>query len=210
MPIPAACPACRTPIELPDDQSGRSFSCPRCSALLVSAAGGQLVVQSRMFAGQTANPFAEDPATGYYAAGYGPPGFGPGYRPFPVLTREMVLAKVRGPALLQITGGLIILTGLLLPLTLLSENVQDDEAAFYILSAIAVVCLAAGGLVLWCGLRMQMLRSYSLVLGTIILMMVTGFLVCPLLALPGVWPFIVLLDPGVRANFGAAPAITER
>jgi len=157
------------------------------------------MVQPQAFPGQARNPFAEDPAAVYQGAAYAPSG----YMPFPILTREMVLAKVRGPALiLQITGGVFLLTGLALPLLLVSQEVQNDAFGLTMVLILAPVVLAIGAFTLFCGLRMKALRSYGLVLTSVVLLMIAGFLVCPLLALPGVWPFIVLVDPGVRASFG--------
>ena len=206
MPIPAACPACRTAIQLPDAQQGRSFACHRCGVQLVTGPGGHLLVQPRYFPGQAgANPFAEDPTAGPppgFSSPYGPAGF----VPYPVPTRDMVLRRVLPPAImLMVTGGFVIMAGMATAAALLSENVQQDRAGFIIVMVLALIMLAIGALVVFCGLQMRVLRSYGLVLGVVIALMVVGFLLCPLLAVPGIWPFIVLLDPGVRANFGTPP-----
>jgi hypothetical protein len=185
-------------------QQGRTFNCQRCGVALVTGPGGHLLVQPRQFSGQ-ANPFAEDPAAGY-APGFSSP-YGPGnFVPYPVPTRDMVLRRVLPPAIvLMVCGGFIIIGGLVTSAALFSDNVQQDQAGFIILSVLATVLVAIGGLVVFSGVQMRALRSYALVLGVVIVMMLVGFLICPVFALPGVWPMIVLLDPGVRANFGPPP-----
>jgi hypothetical protein len=201
MQIPVACPACNMPLQLPDNLPGRSFQCARCSAQLTTAAGGQLVLQARP--GPAPNPFAEYPAQPQF----GPPGYHPSFYGPPLLSREAALAKVHAPAIvLQLAGAFCVVCGLALPLILLAPDVRKDEVAIVVVPVISLISLAAGGFTAFCGLRMIALRSYALVMTAVVVLLVLGLLVCPLAALPGIWPLIVLLDSGVKANFNSRQA----
>jgi hypothetical protein len=193
MPIQVSCPACDVSLHLPDDLPGRRFQCVRCGAVLATAAGGQVVIQAS--APSSANPFAEHPTATFTPAGY----YGP-----VIISRDAALAKVRGPAIiLLLTGAITAVGGAALPLLLLIPDVQNDEVAPVVLPALGFVSLAVGGLAAIGGLRMRALKSYALVMAAVIVLLLAGFLFCPLAALPAVWPLVVLLDYGVRANFGA-------
>jgi hypothetical protein len=145
------------------------------------------------------NPFAEYPAQ----SPFGPPGYHPGYYGPPMLSREAALAKARGPAIvLQLTGALFSIVGLAFPLILLAPDVRNDEVALIVLPVVGVLSIAVGGFTVFCGMRMKALQSYALVLAAVIVLLVAGLLVCPFAALPAIWPLIVLLDNGVKSNFG--------
>jgi hypothetical protein len=204
MPHQVSCPACGVPMQLPDDLPGRSFQCVRCGAALVTTEGGQKVTQPRPM--QPANPFAESPTGFGYPGGYAPGMFAPGYLP-PLMSREIALAKVRGPALMmQGLGWLLVIASI--PAAALYFVVDHDQhpVSAVVSFGAAPVALLLGGFAVFCGSQLNALRSYYLVLATIIVMLIVGLLVCPLLALPGIWPMIVMLDSGVKANFGAKPA----
>jgi hypothetical protein len=131
--------------------------------------------------------------------------FAPGYLP-PLMSREIALAKVQGPGImLQIMGGLLMLSALATPLLLLIPDAEDENVILAIVAVCLPLGLAAGGLTFFCGSQFKALQSYYLVLATIVVMLIVGLLVCPLLALPGIWPMIVMLDSGVKANFDAKP-----
>lgn len=197
MSVARACPACNAPLHLPDDLPGRRFQCARCGAILATAAGGQVVVQAH--AATPANPFADCPAAPFAPAGH----YGPA-----IISREAALAKVRGPAIvLMLTGAVTVLAGAALPLSLLIPDVQDDEIAPVMLPVLGFVSLAVGGLAAIGGLRMRVLKSYALVMAAVIVLLMAGLLICPLAALPPIWPLVVLLDYGVKANFGRAPDV---
>jgi hypothetical protein len=70
---------------------------------------------------------------------------------------------------------------------------------FSIITALGVL---AGGLTVFCGVRMGRLRSYGLVMAAIIINFIVALMVCPVLMVFGIWPMIVLLDARVRAHFG--------
>jgi hypothetical protein len=195
----AVCPACQLSLQLPDSLPGRTLQCPRCGSVLVTAPHGQLVIQRQP--AKAANPFADYPAQ----APYGPAAFQPGFYGMPVMTREAALAKVRGPAImLQIAGGLCIVSGAGLPLLLLTPDLQNDEVALVMLPCAAALAAAVGIFIVFCGWRMKNLRSYMLVMASVIMLMLMGLLICPLAAVPGIWPLVVLLDYGVKMNFNAA------
>jgi len=198
MPIQVACPACNVPLQLPDDMPGRSFQCIRCGTGLATALGGRLIIQAKP--AQAPNPFADAPTPGYY----GPAGFSQVYYPPPIMSREMALAKVYGPAaLLQSFGALCIVLGMALPGLLLLPDMLEDAVVFAVVLIVAPIALGVGVFTVFCGGRMKALRSYALVMSSVIVLLVAGLLVCPILALPGIWPLVVLLDGGVKANFDA-------
>jgi hypothetical protein len=189
-------------MQLPDDSPGRGFQCVRCGAALVTTTGGQLVTQPQPM--QPANRFADAPAGFSYPGGYAPGPFAPGYFPPPVMSREMALEKVRGPALMiQVLGWLLVIAAI--PAAALYFVVDHDQhpVSAVVSFGAAPVALLLGAFTIYCGGQLKTLRSYYLVLVSVIVMLVAGLLVCPLLALPGIWPMIVLLDSGVKANFGA-------
>jgi hypothetical protein len=152
-----------------------------------------------------ANPFADAPGGYPYPPGYGQAPFTPGYLPL-AMTREAALARVQGPGVvLQIFGGLLVLSSLGSLLVLLIPEAREDEATPLILAATVPLGLAAGAFMVFCGGRLKSLRSYVLVMTSVVLLMLVGLLVCPVLALPGIWPLIVLLDQQVKAHFGTRP-----
>ena len=192
MPIQAACPACGVPLQLPDDAVGRGFQCVRCGAGLVTGPAGQLFTQPR----PAPNPFGDPPQAGQY---------GSGYFPSPLMTREAALARVKGPAvMLHVLGGLTIVAGLAAPLIYLVPDTDGDFAFFFTL-IVAPLCLALGAFIVFCGMQLALLKSYALILSGVILVLLLGFLICPVFALPAIWPMIVLLDAGVKAHFGSKP-----
>jgi hypothetical protein len=200
MPHQVACPVCGVPMKLPDDSPGRGFQCIRCGAALVTGAGGQLATQPRPM--PPANPFADSPGGFAYPAGFSPGPFAPGFYP-PLLSREAALAKVYGPGLmLQIAGGLIVLAALCVPLLLLIPDAPDPDALLIGVLVGLTGGLALGAFTFYCGSQLKALRSYVLVLVSVVFLLGLGLLACPLLALPGIWPLIVLLDTGVKAHFG--------
>ena len=198
MPKQAACPACGVPLQLPDDTVGRSFQCVRCGTGLATGPAGQLFPQPQ----PATNPFG-DPPQGYFGSG----GYEPGYFPSPLMTREAALAKVKGPAvMLYVLGGLTILTGLATPLLLLMPDIREEDFAFFVTLIVTPLCVVLGALVVYCGICLARLKSYVLVLSSVILVLLLGFLICPVFALPAIWPMIVLLDAGVKAHFGSGGA----
>lgn len=202
MPDQVACPVCGVSMQLPDDSAGRSFQCIRCGAALVTGARGQLVAQPRHM--PPVNPFAESPAGFSYPGSSSPGPFAPGFYP-PLLSREAALAKVHGPGLmLQIAGGLIVLAALCVPLLLLIPDAPDRDALVICVLVGLTEGLALGAFVFFCGSQLRALRSYVLVLVSVVILLGLGLLACPLLALPGIWPLIVLLDTGVKSHFGQA------
>jgi hypothetical protein len=191
MSVQLVCPACDVPLHLPDDLPGRRFQCARCGAVLATAAGGQVLIQAHT--APSANPFSEHPAPPFAPAGH----YGPA-----LISREAALAKVRGPAvILLLVGALSILASAVLPLILLVPEIQEDEVAHFLIPVFVVVGLVAGGLALFGGLRMRALKSYALVMAAVIVLLLAGLLICPVAALPAIWPLIVLLDYGVKSNF---------
>lgn len=196
MSVSSACPACGLPLQVPAGPPGRSLQCLRCGAALVADGPGGVALQAAP--AQAVNPFAEYPAQ----PAFGPAAYPPGFYPPPLMSREAALAKVRGPAImLQLAGGLCGVAGAALPLLLLVDEFREDEVAYYVFLIIGVLAVAAGGFTVFCGLRMKALQSYMLVMAGVILLMLMGLLICPLAALPGIWPLIVLLDNGVKSNF---------
>jgi hypothetical protein len=188
-------------MQLPDDSPGRGFQCVRCGAALVTTAGGQLATQPRPM--QPANPFAESPAGFSYPGSYAPGPFAPGFYSPPMMSREVALAKVRGPALtIQALGWFLVLVAI--PSAALYFVVDHDEhpITVAITFGVAPIALLCGAFTVYCGSQLKALRSYSLVMASVVIMLVVGLLVCPLLALPGIWPMIVMLDSGVKAHFG--------
>ena len=201
MPLPTACPACGVPLQLPDDAVGRSFQCVRCGCALWALAGGKVVTQPQPLAG-AANPFAEGSSGGYYA----PTSFHPAFVPQPML-REQALAKVRGPAITLILCGLLWgLGGMLLPLALLTEEVQSDEVAQVMIPVLACLAILVGAFTIFCGTRLMALRSYTLIMVSVAVTAVAGIMICPLLAVPSIWPLVVMLDNNVKQHFGPAAA----
>ncbi len=201
MPIPAVCPACSVPLQLPDDAVGRGFQCVRCGAALWILAGGQIVTQPQPLA-TAANPFAEPPQGGYY----GPGAFHPGFLP-QRMNREQALAKVRGPGITLILYGLLWgISGLLVPLALLADEFGQDEVAQVIIPVLAGLAMVIGAFTVFCGTRLMALRSYTAIMVCVVVTIVLGFLICPLLAVAAIWPMVVLLDNQVKPHFGEAPA----
>ena len=197
-------------MQLPDDSPGRGFQCVRCGSALVTAAGGQLVAQAiaatPSMPPPPANPFADAPSGFSYPGGYAPSPFAGAYMPQP-MSRDAALAKVRGPGLvMQMFGGLIVLAALASLLILLIPEARDDEATPLILAVTAPLGLAMGALSIYSGGQLKVLRSYALVMTSVVLLLAAGLLVCPLVALPGIWPLIVMLDAGVKAHFGRPQA----
>jgi len=190
-------------MQLPDDSPGRSFQCIRCGVALVTTTGGQLATQSGPV--QPANPFADPPAGFSYPGGYSPSPFAPGYFAPPVMSREMALAKVRGSALMiQGFGWLLIVAAI--PAAALYFVVDHDRhpVSAVVSFGAAPVALLLDAFAVYCGSQLKALRSYWFVMVSLVVMMVAGLLVC-LLALPGIWPMIVMLDSGVKAHFGKPP-----
>lgn len=199
-------------MQLPDAVPGRSFACPRCGAMLVTATGGTLVAQGQAappLVAPPGNPFADAPS-GFTYPGYAPgpftPGpFAPGYLPLP-MTRDAALAKVRGPAvLMQVMGGLVALASLAMLLLLLTPDGRNDEVLPVMLAIFAPIGLAVGGFTVYCGGRLKSLQSYGLVMTGVVLLLAVGFAICPFAALPAIWPLIVLLDAGVKRHFQSLP-----
>ncbi len=177
--------------------------------MLTTAAGGQLVAQAAAaspFAPQTpANPFADTPGGFSYPGPYAPGPFAGGYVPMP-MSREAALAKVQGPGLiLQVAGGLIVLSALASLLIWLIPEAREDEATPLILGVAVPLGLVLGGLTFFCGSQLKALRSYALVMTVVVVLLAAGLMLCPLVALPGIWPLIVMLDSGVKGHFGAPP-----
>ncbi len=194
-------------MQLPDDSPGRLFQCVRCRSSLVTTTGGQLIAQAQPW--QPAqpmpppNPFADTPGGFSYPGQYAPGPFAPGYIPVP-MSREAALARVQGPGLLlQIAGVLTVLAAFSSLLILLIPEARDDEALPIILGVTAPLGLAIGIFTIFCGSQLKALRSYALVMVGVVLLLVAGLMVCPLVALPGIWPLVVMLDAGVKAHFGA-------
>jgi hypothetical protein len=190
-------------MQLPDDSPGRSFQCIRCGVALVTTTGGQLATQSGPV--QPANPFAEVPVGFSYPGKYATGQLAPGYFPTP-MSREAALEKVRGPALMiQVLGWLLVVAAI--PSAALYFVVDHDQhpVSAVITFGVAPVALLGGAFLIYCGSQLRALRSYWLVMVSLVVMMVGGLLVCPLLALPGIWPMIVMLDARVKAHFGKPP-----
>jgi hypothetical protein len=153
-----------------------------------------------------ANPFADAPSGFSYPGIYPPGPFAGAYLPQP-MSRDAALAKVRGPGLvLQMFGGLIVLAALASLLILLIPEAREDEATPLILAVTVPLGLAVGALSIYSGGQLKVLRSYALVMTSVVLLLAAGLLVCPLVALPGIWPLIVMLDSGVKAHFGRPQA----
>ena len=202
----ASCPACGIAMQLPDDSPGRGFQCVRCRSSLVTTTGGQLIAQAQLFQPTQPlpppNPFAEAPGGFSYPGQYVPGPFAPGYIPVP-MSRDVALAKVQGPGLvLQIAGGLVVLAAFSSLLIMLIPEAREDEATPLILGVTVPLGLATGIFTMYCGSQLKALRSYVLVMVGVVLLLIAGLMVCPLVALPGIWPLIVMLDTGVKAHFG--------
>ena len=124
-----------------------------------------------------------------------------GYFPRP-LTRGEAVARAHGPAVMLIVYGFFWgVLGLLLPLYLLNEELRKEE---FIQPAIAIgssFSIAMGAFTIFAGLRMLALRSFALVMLCIVLNIVLGVMGCWLMALPAIWPLIVIMDAKVKPHF---------
>jgi hypothetical protein len=116
----------------------------------------------------------------------------------------VALDKASGPAILLIVYGVLCLVAV--PVLLVSGAVaaaqkRPDAAAVALCLLGSLLCLAAGGLTVAGGIRMRVLRNYGLAMASVIVVFVVGLLICAPVALVGIWPLVVLLDPEVKASF---------
>jgi hypothetical protein len=198
MTISASCPACGVPLRLPDDAAGRTFACVGCGRWLATEDGGKLVVRSGN----------QPEVRPYQPPGYVPPAYTPyaptaGYVPRP-LTRDEAAARAQGPGvLLMVYGFLWGLSGLLLPLLLLNEEVREEEFGQPLVAIGAAFSIAMGAFTIFSGLRLLALRSFTLVMLCIVLNIALGVLGCWLMAQPAIWPLVVILDGKVKPHFRA-------
>jgi hypothetical protein len=121
-------------------------------------------------------------------------------------SRSSAQSKVVGPGtLLQVYGGLLCLGAVLFcvagGLVAFAEDMKDRGPVAFACGIGAVACLVVGPIVLAGGTRMKALRSYGLVLTSVILVFVIGILTCVPAAVIGIWPLVVLLDGEVKAAF---------
>jgi hypothetical protein len=166
------CPACGEPILVPDESPGGKLRCDVCGAVLDMGLDGSVAVIELGLAGRR------------------------------LPRRDQALEKVKGPGiLLQIMGILWVLTAISLPALALFVK-EQDRGPVIMFCLVCEVFLLPVGIITWLsGSRMKALRSWGLVLTSVILTFVMGILFCMPLALVGIWPLVVLLDANVKNCF---------
>jgi hypothetical protein len=105
--------------------------------------------------------------------------------------------------MLIVYGFLWGLLGLLLPLFLLVDELRQEEFSQPIVAIGASFSIAMGAFTIFAGLRLLALRSFKLVMMCIVLNIVLGVIGCWLMALPAIWPLVVVVDGKVRPHFRA-------
>ena len=127
--------------------------------------------------------------------------------------RAMAQAKVQGPALILIIGGLIstlcavaaVVAMIVLGLSLNAPARNNDERVIlFVYAAFAAVAVPYFAVITLGGFRMKSLRSHSLSM-TAAIMAIASIVclgLCGLLVMPiGIWSLIVLLNPDVKREF---------
>jgi len=189
------CPACGVPVEVPEDTPRGEARCGRCGVLLGPGGGDRFVSERAPRASSRRQADARDLDDDRDEL------------PRPRRRRprrSVALDKVSGPAILLIVYGVLCLVAV--PVLLVSGAVaaaqkRPDIAAVVLCLLGSLLGLAAGGLTLAGGIRMKALRNYGLAMASVIVVFVVGLMTCVPVALVGIWPLIVLLDPEVKASF---------
>jgi hypothetical protein len=186
------CPACGVTVEVPDDAPLEKARCGQCGVPLASAGRDDRVTRRAPRASARSRRERDEEDDELPQPRWRRP------------RRSVVLEKVRWPAtLLMVKGGIycVAAAGLLVLLPLLAFQKRPDPGALAVCVLGAALALLAGGFSIVGGLQMRALRNYGLVMASLVVASVVGFLVCIPLAAPPIWPLIVLLDPEVKACF---------
>jgi hypothetical protein len=198
--------------------------CPHCGAALpgVSAfADGPFLCQScgasferpspapsKPFAGHpTTNPYAPPLTSGYAypLPGAWPPGAMGTMHPE---QWEQAYAEARrsvvGPAISMLFGGLLYLAGGLCLAGLaihMATTESPEEWAPFFLAGIGAALLFVGAYFCFASWRLKSLRSYRLVLGAVVLLMIVTVLTAVPLIVLAIWPMIVVSRSEIRMFF---------
>jgi DNA-directed RNA polymerase subunit RPC12/RpoP len=199
----AKCGVCGEPVELPEDTSCTEVVCPHCSNRF-QVRGDRSLVAVGTPTGVTRTPRSLLPESDRDEDEEECPN--PprrlSFRKY-ALTREEALDKVRIPAtILQLYGGLLLLAGFgcLIGLPFAAEGVLS-KLGLVALGAVGTLSLACGFLTLLGGTRLGQLRSFGLVLATIIITFCVALFACTPLIVVGIWPLVVFMDVTVREHF---------
>jgi hypothetical protein len=205
MAILGKCAACGAPIEVPEGAPGGEARCGQCGVVLGPTRGGRPVSERAPRATSRREAVTREPDDDRSAEWSPEDDRDELPRPRRRRPRRSVaLDKVSGPAVLLMVYGVLCLVAapaLLVAGVLAASQKRPDPAALALCLLGAVLCLAAGGLVLVGGIRMKALGNYGLAMASVIVVFVVGLVICAPVALVGIWPLIVLLDPEVKASF---------
>jgi hypothetical protein len=210
MAILGKCPACGEPVEVPEGAPSGKARCGQCGVPFTPAEGGSFVSERARRASARSRREAVTREPDDDRSADWSPEDDRDELPRPRRRRprcRVALDKVSGPAVLLIVYGVLCLVAapaLLVFGVLAASQNRPDPAALVLGLLGALLCLAAGGLVLVGGIRMRALRNYGLAIASVIVIFVVGLLTCIPLALVGIWPLVVLLDPEVKASFDQA------
>jgi hypothetical protein len=219
------CPSCDAPIQVPEERQGRTVECDRCGTVFKATEtrregpksadelGAEMHFRSKDTSLRRPRRRRDENYDGYeneeddarWAL-----------RPVRRTNFAVARSRVKGPAIfLMVYSILIVVCGLIAlipmgyyawklaaPARPLQQIDREEKVMMIVISGVFAFCLLTAGPVIFYGaLRMKALRSYRLAITATILGSVVGFAICVALLVVGIWPFVVLLNPEVRAAF---------
>ncbi len=209
MPVEFQCRECGRQLRVPDETVGKKARCPECGTIQEVVAGSspfsdavqEIPPKADEFpsfrpsfvpAAGGENPYQSPQMTGGASAASG------------FLPREVILARVQGPAIAllvtAIVSLLLMVAGSVLQIVFVfAEEGPTNEAVGNI--GVMLVLVVFYGVMLLGAIRMRKLKSYGLSIVAAALAMVpcSG---CCMITLPiGIWALVVLLDQRVRSAF---------
>ena len=219
------CLSCDAPVQVPEERLRRSVECDRCGTVfkaieteddgpkLAKALGDETHVRSkdtslrrqRRRRDENADEDENEEDDARWDA-----------RPVRRANFAIARSRVKWPAIfLMVYSILLVVCGLIAliamgydawklaaPARPLQQIDKEEKVMITAICGVFAFCLLTAGPVIFYGAwRMKALRSYGLAITATILSSVVGFAVCVALLVVGIWPFVVLRDPEVRAAF---------
>lgn len=205
MPTMRICPNCGIAVSMSETALGAAGRCRSCGAVLPATSGHPADITATTPTALAGKPPVVSAAPNPFAD-VAPPAFQtPYFSPWQP-DRNRALAKVKGPAILLIASGVVLLlcgiAGVVAIPFVLTQATGEDLVVGLMFSGIAAAAgLASGPLTIWGGARMLALRSYGLAMTAVIVSAACALLTCWPAALVFIWPLAILLDAEVKASF---------